>query len=101
MGRPRMAGKRTVINVGANLDIRLATAFHYLCKKAGVKSTEGIRRVIIDVVKKDRIPGIDPLEVNYDELNAQMPFAHTRDSSSTDAKSQILYEPPEPGGLSK
>jgi hypothetical protein len=101
MARPRKLEHTKKRNVGGYYDARLIAAFYYLCDKSGVNPTKGLERLMVEAVKKDRIPGVEPLEINYDELNAQMPFAHSRAKKEPDEESPsstgtgIQYERPE------
>lgn len=97
MGRPRKSGngKR---NAGGLYDPHLVTAFGYLARSRGISIAEAIRRLMVTALINKHIPGVEPLD--YAELNANMPFEHTK-AAPPSSDGEVLFERPEQAPRSK
>lgn len=92
MGRPRMTKDSKKLHIGGIYEVQLVSNFDYLCTKLGVSKQEALRRLVIQAIRAQEIPGIVPFEFSMEE-NAMAPFAHTKpkpEASSDDTK--VLYE---------
>ncbi len=97
MSRPRLseeerkARKYTGINISARVPSSLAAAWNAFCKSNGISSAKALERLIVNTLVNKRIPGIEP--INYEELNAQMPFSHTKPAKGdVNSTGKVLFE---------
>ncbi len=65
MGQLRKGGRLT--NVGGKIDAQIASRFLNLARTQGVSMIEALRRVMVDAILQNRIPGIDTLNLENRE----------------------------------
>lgn len=64
MGKPRKTNK---VNMGGLFEPALATKFAGLCQINGISIREALRRLMVNSILENRIPGIDALELEQRE----------------------------------
>lgn len=64
MGKPR---KNVKVNMGGLFEPDLATKFGNLAQANGISIREALRRVMVNAILENRIPGIDALDLEARE----------------------------------
>lgn len=57
-----MAKKRPeTIYIGGRFDSNMSARFHTLCEAKGISMQEGLRRIIVDAIQRNAIPGVQDM----------------------------------------